>query len=353
MQTATPSQPTPGRPTLSVIVNNYNHERFLPEAIDSVLALDMQLAEIVVVDDGSTDGSHAVIGRYGERVIPLLQANTGQLRACMNALAHTTGDYVYLLDADDKVDPAFARHVPAALASRPAKLQFRLASLTADGTPLPSAFPDYPPGYDTARALRDMEVWGLYLSPPTSGNVFRRDVLERVAASPVDYESAVDGLALYLAPTMGEVATLDRALAWYRLHGSNVHQQHVLSAPRLRKEVARTTARWRHFAELTGRPNPFEQGGPPGLVREQLLMIEVAEGRRPRLRDGFAFLSRLWASGLRAKQKLILSAWAVAVVALPPSLGRKACEWRLSPLNRPKWLNRRIVRADARATALS
>ncbi len=353
MQTATPLQPTPGGPTLSVIVNNYNHERFLPEAIDSVLALDMQLAEIVVVDDGSTDGSRAVIAGYGDRVIPVLQTNAGQLKACMNALAHTSGDYVYLLDADDKVDPDFARHAPAALVSRPAKLQFRLASLSADGAPLPSTFPDYPQGYDTARALRDMEVWGLYLSPPTSGNVFRRDVLERVAESPVDYESAVDGLALYLAPTMGEVVTLDRALAWYRLHGSNVHQQHVLSAPRLKKEVARTTARWKHFSALTGWSDPFEHGGPPGMVREHLLMIEVAEGRRPRLGDGIAFLRRLWASGLRAKQKLILTTWTMAVVALPPKLARTACEWRLSPLNRPKWLNRRLVRADARAATLS
>jgi hypothetical protein len=56
---------------------------------------------------------------------------------------------------------------------------------------------------------------------------------------------------------------------------------------------------------------------------------------------------------LRAKQKLILSAWTAAVVLLPPKLGRTACEWRLSPLNRPKWLNRRMVRTDARAAAVS
>ncbi len=43
----------------------------------------------------------------------------------------------------------------------------------------------------------------------------------------------------------------------------------------------------------------------------------------------------------------------MAVVALPPKLARTACEWRLSPLNRPKWLNRRLVRADARAATLS
>jgi Glycosyl transferase family 2 len=349
MQTGTPSPPPRQVPTLSVIVNNYNHERFLPEAIDSVLALDMELAEIVVVDDGSTDGSRDVIARYGERIKPILQANTGQLMACLNALQATRGDYIYFLDADDRVDPAFAEYVPPALAGRPAKVQFRLSGLGADGARLPSTFPDFPEGYDTRRALRDMEVWGLYLSPPTSGNVLRRDVLERVAATRVDYEKAIDGIALYLAPTMGEVVTLDRSLGDYRLHGANIHQQHVLSAPRLQREVERTQARWRHFAELTGRPDPFETRGPPGMVREWLMMIAVAEGRRPRFADGVAFLRLLWASGLRPKAKLLMTAWAMAVLMLPPKMARTACEWRLSPLNRPKWLSKGIARTDAAA----
>ncbi|MGC1304242.1 MAG: glycosyltransferase family A protein [Caulobacteraceae bacterium] len=351
MQTGTSSSPAQQVPTLSVIVNNYNHERFLPDAIDSVLALDMELAEIVVVDDGSTDGSRDVIARYGDRVKPVLQANTGQLQACLNALAHTTGDYIYFLDADDRVDPAFAHHVPQALAARPAKVQFRLSSLDPDGAPLPSTFPDFPKGYNTARALRDMEVWGLYLSPPTSGNVLRRDVMERVAQTRVEYEKAIDGIALYLAPTMGELVTLDHSLGHYRLHGANIHQQHVLSAPRLRKEVDRTTARWRHFSELTGRPDPFVTSGPPGMVREWLMMIAVAEGRRVRFADGFAFLRQLWASSLRPKAKLLMTAWALALLALPPRMGRTACEWRLSPLNRPKWLNKGITRTGAGAAA--
>ena len=338
-----PISPSASPPTLSVVVNNYNHERFLPAAIDSVLALAIPLAEVVVVDDGSTDGSAALIARYGERIKPLVQANTGQLRACLNALALTTGDYVYFLDADDCVRPEFACSVPPVLAGRPAKVQFRLTSLSAEGEPLASTFPAYPARYPTARALRDTEVWGLYLCPPTSGNVFRRDVLERVAATTIDYETAIDGIALYLAPLMGEVVTLDESLAYYRLHGANLHQQHVLSAPRLKKEIARTTARWVHFAALTGRRNPFDGPGPPGMVREWLMMMALAEGRRPSVRDALAFLRGLWASGQRGKVKLVLTAWAAAVSLLPAYLGRTACEWRLSPLNRPKWLNRRIA----------
>ena len=339
------------QPSLSVIVNNYNHERFLGEAIDSVLALQMPLAEIVVVDDGSTDGSRDVIARYGERVTPLLQANTGQLQACLNALRLTTGDYIYFLDADDRVRPAFARAIARALVARPAKVQFRLTSVGQDGEPLDSVFPAYVAGYSTVRMLRDIEVWGLYVCPPTSGNVFRRDVMARVAAvaGQIDYETAIDGIALYLAPTMGEIVTVDESLADYRLHGANLHQQHVLSAPRLRKEIARTTGRWAHFAALTGRPNPFESGGPPAMVREWLMICALAEGRRPRLADAFAFLRGLSSAGQRLKVKLALTVWAAAVTVLPVGLAQTACAWRLSPLNRPRWLNRRIAGRMVRA----
>ena len=87
------------------------------------------------------------------------------------------------------------------------------------------------------------------------------------------------------------------------------------------------------------------------MVREWLMMIAVAEGRRVRFADGTAFLGQLWASSLRPKAKLLMTAWALALLTLPPSWGRTACEWRLSPLNRPKWLSKGITRTDAGATA--
>ncbi len=341
-----PPSPDPTlRPRLSVIVNNYNHERFLPAAINSVLMLKMPLAEVIVVDDGSTDGSREVIAAYGARITPIFQDNAGQLRACLNALARSTGDYVYFLDADDVVSAVFAEIVPPLLDRNPAKIQFRLSSIDSDGAPLNSTFPSFPKRYGQAEIVRDMAAWGFYVTPPTSGNVFRRDVLERVASLRIDYETAVDGIALYLAPLVGEVATVDRPLAFYRLHGSNLHQQHVLSAVRLRKEIERTRARSTHFAEITGGGGGVPLPASPAMVREWMMMADVAEGRRPRPADALVFLSGLWRASFRLKNKLMLSAWAAAALVLPQPLRRTASLWRLSPLNRPGWLNRRLARS--------
>ena len=56
------------KPAVSVIIPNYNYAHYLREAIDSVLNQTHKDIEIIVVDDGSTDGSREVIGSYGDRV---------------------------------------------------------------------------------------------------------------------------------------------------------------------------------------------------------------------------------------------------------------------------------------------
>ena len=330
------------RPSLAVVINNFNHESYVGAAIDSVLALGDAVDEVWVVDDGSTDGSRALIQGYGARVRTLFQANAGQLAACLAALARTRCDYVWFLDADDMAAPQAASAMPPALAGRPAKVQFRLQSVDSSGAPLPSVFPPFPAAYGREAMLRDMARWGFYVTPPTSGNVFRRDVVERAGRETIAYETAIDGLPLYLAPVMGEVVTLEAPLALYRLHGSNLHQQHVLDARRLEKEIARFSARSEHFARL---PEGFALGEGAGLapmMREWRMMADVAQGRRARGADAAHFLRGLWAASFKPKVKLMLTAWTAAVTLLPDWARRTACAWRLSPLNRPRWLNRRL-----------
>jgi glycosyltransferase involved in cell wall biosynthesis len=85
---------------VSVIIPVFNGERFLAEAIESVLAQDYAPLELIVVDDGSTDGTPAIIARY----LPahcLRQANHGHAAAKNAGLAAAQGELIAFLDADD------------------------------------------------------------------------------------------------------------------------------------------------------------------------------------------------------------------------------------------------------------
>ena len=66
-------------PLVSIIIDNFNYERYLPQSIDSALAQTYARVEVIVVDDVSTDRSRAVMAAYADRIIRVLQAeNRGQ-----------------------------------------------------------------------------------------------------------------------------------------------------------------------------------------------------------------------------------------------------------------------------------
>ncbi len=108
----------PGK--VSVIVPNYNHAAYLPDALDSILAQRYPDFEIIVVDDGSTDHSREVIDGYGERVRPIFQENQGLSAARNSGIRVARGEYIALLDADDLYEPDFMRVMAGALAADPA-----------------------------------------------------------------------------------------------------------------------------------------------------------------------------------------------------------------------------------------
>jgi len=86
---------------ISCIVPVYNGAAFLAEAIDSILGQTHRPLEIIIVDDGSTDGTAGVIAGYGDRVIVLRQDNAGPGAARNRGLEAARGDYLAFLDADD------------------------------------------------------------------------------------------------------------------------------------------------------------------------------------------------------------------------------------------------------------
>jgi len=93
-------------PLVSVILPTYNRVRFLQEAIDSVLAQDYAPIELLVVDDGSTDGTAQLLESYGDRVMVLHQANAGVSAARNQGIRRASGQFIALLDSDDYWLPA-------------------------------------------------------------------------------------------------------------------------------------------------------------------------------------------------------------------------------------------------------
>ena len=88
-------------PEVSVIIPTYNSARYMTAAVDSVLAQTFTDYEILVIDDGSTDETEAVMGRYGPPVLLLPQRNGGVSVARNRGLEASRGRYVAFLDADD------------------------------------------------------------------------------------------------------------------------------------------------------------------------------------------------------------------------------------------------------------
>ena len=103
------------KPAISVAMSVYNGERFLPLAIESVLGQSFADFELLILDDGSTDGSAAIIRRYAEadsRVRPVIRENRGLIASLNQLLGMAQAPLVARMDADDICRPErFARQV--------------------------------------------------------------------------------------------------------------------------------------------------------------------------------------------------------------------------------------------------
>lgn len=87
--------------TISVIIPSFNRRNLLPRALDSVLQQTRPADEIIVVDDGSTDGTAAMLASRYPQVTLLQQNNGGVSKARNRGIHHASGDWIALLDSDD------------------------------------------------------------------------------------------------------------------------------------------------------------------------------------------------------------------------------------------------------------
>ena len=101
-------------PTISIIIPVYNGERYLAEAIESVLTQTRRPEEILVIDDGSTDGTRKVAERFAENILYIAQTHQSAPAARNLGIRHASGDLLSFLDADDLwLEEKLARQINA------------------------------------------------------------------------------------------------------------------------------------------------------------------------------------------------------------------------------------------------
>lgn len=100
MATFTPGSSDTRPPLVSVIIPTYNRAWVLGEAVESVLAQDYRCLEVIVVDDGSTDDTAAILAGYDDIVV-IDQTNRGVSAARNRGVAHARGELIAFLDSDD------------------------------------------------------------------------------------------------------------------------------------------------------------------------------------------------------------------------------------------------------------
>ncbi len=294
----------------TVIINNYNYARFLDASIRSIVGQSYKDFDLIVVDDGSTDSSIAIATAYDE--VRLVQTTRlGQARACLAALAHARGDYIYFLDADDEAHTDMLATMAEAVRDKPAKVQFQLEPIDGGGDVIGPAFPHYPDGYDSIAMQREIRRKGMCITPQTSGNVFARRVFEPI--DDIAYENAIDGIPLLLAPFLGGVVSVSRPLGRYRLHGGNMSRDN--SADRFRMERVRFKDRLDHLKRIMSvRDGAFELERPAEEMFycvDKMMMEEFCKNGRISIQLLPKFLKALYRED-DARRNVRLTLWVLA-----------------------------------------
>jgi glycosyltransferase involved in cell wall biosynthesis len=207
--------------SISIVINNYNYGRFLGEAIRSALEQTVPALEVIVVDDGSTDGSRSVIESFGNRIVAIFQDNGGQAAAFNTGIRSAKGDWLWLLDADDSLKVDALERAMSLIEPGVSRIAMGLDLINASGDLLGTQLPNK--GQPFTGSLRDALLKLEELpSTPTSGNLFLRKALLDILPVPEDkFRICADAYLFVMSGISGKVKVSPIAVANYRIHGAN------------------------------------------------------------------------------------------------------------------------------------
>jgi glycosyltransferase involved in cell wall biosynthesis len=333
-------------PSVDIVITNHDYARFLGEAIESACAQTHPEVKVVVVDDGSTDGSRGLLRGFEDRVEVVLKEQGGQASALNAGLERCRGEVLLVLDADARLRPQAAERVAAAFAADPglSKVQFPMAIVDAEGAPTGAVKPGghlRAPTGDQRRAELAFPFDLPWL--PGGGTGFRTEAVRRILPIPTaDYpRSGADWYLVHLTALLGEAALLNDVCADYRVHGGNAYEldRDEIDLDRLREAVGfagATTRSLEALADELGLEHPRPILSCADLAN-RLVSLKLDPTRHPVASDRPLGLLRDAVRASRRRfdvswpMKALLVAWFALEVPAPRRLARPLAELFLFP----------------------
>ena len=227
------------KPFVSVLIDTYNQERFIEDAIVSVLEQDFPASdrEILVVDDGSTDRTPDIIRKFEPHVRLMRKENGGQASAFNFGIPQAQGEIVAFLDGDDWWARNKLTRVVQAMATDPLPgiVGHGIVSVHRDGREQAEILRE---GFrfqaNTIAGAHLFRRRGAFLG--TSRMTIRADLLRRIGAVPEEIEIQADEYLFTLAAVIVGAQILPEALTYYRLHEANNFQLASHDSQKLRRK---------------------------------------------------------------------------------------------------------------------
>lgn len=324
-------------PLVSIVISNYNYERFLQDAVNSALNQLYTNVEVIVVDDGSFDNSRKVIDSYGDRVIPVLKENGGQASAFNAGFLASSGEIIVFLDADDYLLSHAVEQVVTAWGPNTVKVHYRLEHVDERGNSLGGFEPPRGVRLDKEDIVPILLHRGYYITPVCSGNAFSRAALDQILPIPeAEFRRGADGYLVNLVPFYGQIGSKESVLGVYRIHSSSTahHGLTDVNDDKLRSMV-RDYLKERALIARKAEELGLEVSSKLSLrnyahVQMRLASLRLNPREHPISSDrrlGLVYwgLRALWGySGLDWRRRFIFSVWFLWVGLLPLPLAKPA-----------------------------
>ena len=339
--------------TVSIIINNYNYDAFLHQAIDSALNQRYLNVEVIVVDDGSHDRSVEIIQGYGDRIIPVLKANGGQASALNAGFEASSGELILFLDADDYLFPHAVETIVAQWQGRAdcAQVQSRLELVNVQGQHI-DLYPAPEIAFDDGDVTTLLLTKGRYNTTITSGTGFSRATLEKILPIPEEeFRISADGYLVTTAPFYGHVLAIETPIGARRKHDTNAWAVSDMThkVDQFRKSFEHDFVRYKYLKRTANRlgyaPFPKLEFSDYLHVQDRLAYLRLDPHRYPIDDSPYALSLRgIWAivkhSQFTWSRKGLLCLWFLWLGFASRSWVTTSIRWRFFGNSRPRWIDR-------------